>query len=251
MGISPVSAIAAHPQGVDVERMDGTLVSFTFRGIPLRFFVHDQHDSIQAHHNVGQLYEIEELDLLLSHFEPGMRVLDVGANIGNHTVWFEKIARASRIVVIEPQPRIAKLLRLNCVLNQLSCVDFSKVGFALGNAPTRGSVRIPQAFNPAGAVIEKDPAGQVTIVRGDELVDGEVFDFVKIDVEGSELEVIEGLQGLIRNSKPIMFVEVWEANRHGFDALMHALDYEVVTEYRRYDVANNLLVRPKVPRPLT
>lgn len=242
---SSSARVTPHLQGTDIIQTDGAVVSFDFRGTPLSFFVHDRHDSIQAHHAAGQFYEVEELDLLAQHIKPGARILDIGANIGNHTVWFEKIARASSIMPIEPQPRLIKLLTLNCTLNGLRTVDLSRLGCALGRTTARGTIHIPQAFNPAGAIIEHDPAGSVPISPGDEVVGDAMFDFVKIDVEGAELDVVEGLRHMIARCQPLMFVEVGNDNATAFTALMADIGYEIVAEYRRYDIATNLLIRHK------
>jgi FkbM family methyltransferase len=226
-------------------RMEGALVSFQARGETLNFFVHDKHDSIQAHHSAGHLYEEEELELIAQHIKPGARILDIGANIGNHTVWFEKCAQASRVVPIEPQPRIVKHLKLNCFLNNLSKVDFAYLGVALGSADASGTIAIEQAFNPAGAVIVLDPSGTIPVRHGDALFSGQRFDFVKIDTEGAELNVIEGLRNMILRARPTMFVEVASENYAGFVELMNDLKYDTVAEYRRYEMSSNFLVKPR------
>jgi FkbM family methyltransferase len=250
IGVSPVETIVHVADSLCATKNDtvhtgGSIVSFNFRGTPLNFFVHDPHDSIQAHHAAGELYELEELDLLAQHIKPGSRILDIGANIGNHTVWFEKVAQASLIVPVEPQLRMIKLLKLNCMLNELTRVELIHLGFALGSSDTLGSVRIPHAFNPAGAVIDADGAGEIQILVGDATFPSAIFDFLKIDVEGAELDVIKGLQALIRRCKPMMFVEVWDTNALAFATLLEQMNYEIIAEYRRYDIANNLLIRHK------
>jgi FkbM family methyltransferase len=228
-----------------VVQTEGAIATFDWHGQVLNFFVHDQHDSIQAHHAIGEFYETEELDLIARHLKPGARVLDIGSNIGNHTVWFEKIAGASYVLVIEPQPRMIKHLKLNCALNRLRTVDYSQLGKALGNKHARGRVEISQSFNAAGAVVRHDPDGQIPIYPGDEIVGDAHFDFVKIDVESAEIEVIEGLSAMIARCRPVMFVEVANENSDRFMALVGQFDYEVAGEYRRYDMATNYLVRPK------
>lgn len=229
--------------------MDGSVVSFDVGGTTLRFFVNDPHDSIQAHHAVGQLYETEELALLAPHILPGARILDVGANIGNHTVWFAKIAAADYVLPIEPQPRMGQLLRLNCALNGLNNVDLSQLGCALGKEAGRGLITIPQAFNPAGASIALDADGDVPVHVGDAVVGDGHFDFVKIDVEGAELDVVDGLASMISRCRPTLFVEVQNENIVGLLARLGALSYEVIGEYRRYDIAINILARPTQPLP--
>jgi FkbM family methyltransferase len=241
----PLPPRATEPEGLST--VHGAVVSFDFRGTPLSFFVHDRHDSIQANHAIGQLYEVEELDIIAKHIRPGARILDIGANIGNHTVWFEKIAKASLVVPFEPQPRMLKHLKLNCTLNALQRVDLSHLGIALGDATARGTIQIADDFNPAGAIIAQSETGQIPIRPGDDLLGEADFDFIKIDVEGAELHVIDGLRSLIGRCRPDMFIEVGNENLEQFQTRIDELSYEVIAEHRRYDVSTNLLVKPKKP----
>src|SRR5205823_6322509 len=80
----------------------GTIVESEFRGHKIRFFVDHPEDSIQSFHAIGRFYEEEELALIESHINPTSRILDVGANIGNHMVYFERILGAREIIPIEP-----------------------------------------------------------------------------------------------------------------------------------------------------
>jgi FkbM family methyltransferase len=227
-------------------RHQGQVVEFQRAGVTLRFFVDDPNDSIQAHHDAGEFYEEEEIALLARNLPKGARVLDVGANIGNHSVAFARLMGASRVVPIEVQPRIIALLKLNVHLNDLSgVVDLAHVGVGFGAARGRGRVEIPQAFNPAGGAVVADENGGFEILPGDEVIGGQDFDLIKIDTEGMELEVLAGLEGTIQRCRPLLFVEVWNEKREAFDALLDRLGYDVFAEYRRYDVATNLFARPR------
>jgi len=240
--------LADQQEGQPTRRLasaEGAIVSFDHNGQTIRFFVENPHDSIQAHHNVGEFYEPEELNLIARHVPRNARILDIGANIGNHTVWFEKVMGAAAILPVEPQGRVVELLKTNCLLNRLKTIDESCLGLAFGRRSGTGDIQIDQAFNVAGARVEASENGRIRIENGDQMVAGRKFDFIKIDVEGAEIDVIEGLEKLIRRCRPIMFVEVWNENRERFDVLMKAFDLLVVEEFRRYDIATNLMVKPR------
>jgi FkbM family methyltransferase len=226
-----------------VIRRDGSLMSFTYRGTPLSFFVDRPDDSIQGHHAVGELYESEELDLLAKHVPRDARILDIGANIGNHMVFFEKVLGAKRIVTIECQQRAIDLLKTNASLNDLRNVDFSHLGVAFDAESGWGSIAISQDFNMAGGVVKAGSSGDFRRVVGDEQLANETFDFIKCDVEGAEVNVFRGLVDLIGRSGPDLFVEVWDKNAATFGELMQELGYTTIAEYRRYDIATNLYLR--------
>lgn len=225
-------------------RYAGEICTFHHRGQPFRFFVDDPHDSIQAHHCAGEFYETEELELIGRHLPPGSRILDVGANIGNHAVYFEKVLGAARIVAIELQPRVIAVLRMNVLLNGLTRTDLSRLGTGFGAAAHRATMAVPQAFNVAGAQFSADAGGDFEIRPGDAIVSDEAFDFIKIDVEGMECDVIDGLATTIARCQPLLFVEVWNGNLPRFNAQLQAMGYAVREEWRRYDVAVNLLAGP-------
>ena len=245
LSINPVTeeGVAAAVPATGLTRIDGSIATFEAFGTTVSFFVHDRNDTIQAHHDIGQFYETEELQLLIQHIPSGARILDIGANIGNHTVWFEKVACASHIVVIEPQPRMMQHLLLNCKLNELKAVDFSKLGIALGRAGAQGRIEIEHSFNPAGAVIVNDTKGEIPIRPGDEVIADSDFDFVKIDVEGAEVDVIVGLSNMIDRCRPVLFVEVANGNRVEVERILAASSYELIAEYRRYEQSVNLLFK--------
>lgn len=226
-----------------ISRHVGQVSTFTYDGQIFRFFIDDRHDSIQAHHYAGEFYEIEELELIGRHLGPGARILDVGANIGNHSVYFERVLQAEKVVAIELQPRVIEVLRLNVALNELVKTDLSKTGVGFGAISHQASIHIPQHFNVAGAQFKTDRDGRFNIVKGDDVLAGEVFDLLKIDVEGMECQVIEGLAATIARSHPLLFVEVWSDNQTRFDELMAQMGYVTAEEFRRYEVATNYLMR--------
>jgi FkbM family methyltransferase len=227
-----------------IRHHDGRVASVVHAGQEFRFFVDDPHDSIQAHHVIGEFYELEELELLKRHVGEGARILDVGANIGNHIVYFERVMKASRVVPIELQERVISVLRLNAALNGLVRTDLSRLGIGFGASDHGARIVVPQAFNVAGAQFQADATGSYAIRRGDDVLAGEDFDLIKIDVEGMECDVIDGLDATIRRSRPKMFVEVWQKNLPRFEEQMARLSYRRLDEWRRYDVAINLLMEP-------
>ena len=242
LSVSVTVATDSAPPGRTIRHHDGRVASVFHDGQEFRFFVDNPHDSIQAHHFVGEFYEMDELRLLSRHVGPGARILDVGANIGNHAVYFERVMRASRVVVIELQDRVIALLRLNALLNGLVRTDLSRLGIGFGASDHGAGIVIPQAFNLAGAQFHAEETGAYVIRRGDDVLDGEDFDLIKIDVEGMECDVIEGLEATIRRSQPKLFVEVWQDNLPRFYDQMARLGYRKVDEWRRYDFAVNLLM---------
>ena len=244
LSVSVTGAADSSPPERTNRHHDGRGASVFHDGQDFLFFVDNPHDSIQAHHFVGEFYEMDELRLLSRHVGPGARILDVGANIGNHAVYFERVMRASRVVVIELQDRVIALLRLNAALNGLARTDLSRLGIGFGAFDHGAAMVIPLAFNLAGAQFHAEETGTYVIRRGDEVLDGEDFDLIKIDVEGMECDVIDGLEATIRRSRPKLFVEVWQENLPRFHDQMARLGYRKAGEWRRYDVAVNLLMEP-------
>jgi FkbM family methyltransferase len=240
-----IHKVAGEKPRFGVTQHQGSVVSFEYEDEHFHFFVTNPHDSIQAHHANGCLYEPEELNLIRKRINPEAAILDVGANIGNHVAYFEKILKAREIVAIEIQRQIIELLKINCRLNGIKNVDLSFVGVGLGAHEHAATINIQQQFNPAGGSLREDAAGPLKVTTGDKLFPDRAFDFVKIDVEGMECAVIQGLESLIRRCQPAMFVEVWDNRRGEFDQLMERLNYKVVDEFRRYDIATNLFIVPR------
>lgn len=234
----------AMTQGQRLVRTDGTIAQFYIGDQEFRFFVSDPSDSIQAYHVVGQIYELEELALIAKHVKQGGRILDIGANIGNHAIWFEKSMGAARVVVIEPQSSVISLLKINCLLNDVRHIDQSFLGIAFGKEDGQGRIEIADARNVAGGRLIIDQKGPVRVACGDHVLGDQDFDFVKIDVEGAELDVLMGLVSLLDRCRPIVFVEVWDEGRENFLRGVKEFGYTCIEEFRRYPVCSNLLLKP-------
>ena len=145
---------------------------------------------------------------------------------------------------VEPQADIVKLFKFNCLLNNITKLDELCLGIALGDSNIQGNIVIDEAFNPAGARVESGEQGNIEIAIGDEVLKKYNFDFIKIDVEGAELSVVRGLEKLIKRCRPILFVEIWDYNKEEFNEWIEEHNYKIIEEFRRYDVATNLLLMP-------
>lgn len=145
--------------------------------------------------------------------EPGCTVIDVGANIGTHTVAFSKMVGPNGCVVaLEPQRVVHQILCGNIALNALTNVVL--LNAAAGDRA--GHVRIP-AIDPTseynfGAIAVADKTSKsektdlVEVVTIDAL-NLQSCRLIKIDVEGMEPTVIDGARETIRRCEPALFVE--------------------------------------------
>ncbi|MEM7753567.1 MAG: FkbM family methyltransferase, partial [Pseudomonadota bacterium] len=98
--------------GIDVVacRVDGT---------DMLFCVDREADPIQRNNRAGKFYEAPELRWIGQRVKPGATFVDIGANIGNHGLYFARKLGAACVIPIEPNPVAYRLLTANVVLNGL------------------------------------------------------------------------------------------------------------------------------------
>lgn len=144
--------------------------------------------------------------------------IDVGANIGNHTVFFSRTFPG--VISFEPGPSNCLILKANLYLNRIGNVTLvEKALGAKAEVVLVGNVD-PENTNAGFSVVPdteefSQNAVRVEVVRGDDELarlglDNEVA-IIKIDVEGAELYVLQGLEQTIQRHRPIIF---WEAFTH-------------------------------------
>lgn len=140
-------------------------------------------------------YETNYDSQLSSCMRAGDVVWDIGANVGYYTRRYaERIGQKGRVIAFEPSARNFERLRRAC--KELSNV--SLMSYGLGNM--RAKVHFRQGDDPLGAtsqIVDEGVAGDIVEIRvGDDLIaDGAIPppNIVKMDVEGFEGEVIQGL----------------------------------------------------------
>lgn len=155
------------------------------------------------------IFERRFLELLGKGLGHRRVLLDVGANIGNHALYLGD--RFEHVHCFEPNPEAARRLRKNLSLNHVTKITVHEIG--LGE--TSGSL----PFSPAGpghlgegSFSHSATHGQVmlTVRRGDDYLAEQSIDdidFIKVDVEGFEREVLRGLQKTIEQNRPIVAFE--------------------------------------------
>lgn len=147
---------------------------------------------------------------------PGQTAIDVGANIGYFTaVLAQCVGPGGRVWAFEPVPETYELLTLCRALNEY--VQVTPMRVALGAA--NGSIEITYDRRHSGiATMHPDQvaghAQRVELRSLDTLVStGEVGrrpDLIKVDVEGHELDVLRGARNTIRETSPIIVLELNE-----------------------------------------
>ena len=149
--------------------------------------------------------------------EPGMTVLDIGANQGFYTLLSShKVGPRGKVFAFEPSPRDMRRLRVHLWLNRCKNVEVSpsalgadagtgELHVVLGSESGCNSLRPPDVSQPTGKLF-------VPVERLDDVVKARGItrvDFIKLDVEGAELSVLRGARGLLlRPPRPVILEEV-------------------------------------------
>ena len=151
-----------------------------------------------------------ELHVLRQLCAPGDVVIEIGANIGAHTVPLARhVGAQGRILAIEPQRLVFQTLCANVALNSLQNVDcyWAAIG------AEEGVITVPEPdpnlqTNLGGiSLINVRQGCQVECLTLDKFIDLPRIKLIKIDVEGMETEVIAGGLQLLQKFKPFLYVE--------------------------------------------
>jgi FkbM family methyltransferase len=178
-----------------------------------KFKVSGEGDYLQE---IGEEFEPDNIAILRLLCDEDSRVLDVGANIGMTALAFSQICPQGQIAAIEPVPRTFRYLQRN--VTEAGARNLKIFNFALGSSA--GTVLMQgHPSNFACSFVADNytiPASdhfscEVPVKRLDDTFSElslDRLDFMKVDVEGFELEVFAGAREILNTYKPIVFLEM-------------------------------------------
>ena len=205
------------------------------------------HDPICREILANGFYEKELLEAMVKIVKKNGTVLDIGANIGNHSIFFSKHFR--RVIAFEPFERNCWILKANLKLNGIDNVELVEKG--LGKEKTLLEFSNLNQYETNKTL--KHPARKLStnlieVISGDDalLKFKNVKDIVmiKIDVEGFERDTIIGLSKTIKTYQPIIFWEDFEKNKaNDTRKILHNLGYSYFYHITKNRYKNKFLNR--------
>jgi FkbM family methyltransferase len=214
------------------------------------FSLDDPLDVVQRRLARGIYYEMDQLQAHKELIFTGSTVLDVGANVGNHTVYYS-MTRAGRVYPFEPNPRPRELLARTVQTNGLDNVDLSYLALGLGASPTELFVGTSPRHNLGMTKLTTEGQMAVEVRPLDHLDFEGPISLLKIDTEGMEMEVLAGAQHLIDTHRPGIAVEVDRQNYDDFWVWLEHNRYQVIRLIRPNKGNENFICIPTGPRDRT
>ena len=171
----------------------------------------DAQDRAVGNHLLHGVYEPHVTAQFRRLLKPGMRVLDIGANIGYFTLLAASlVTNTGRVIAVEPNPDNGKLLDASIKQNHFEHVTLLQLAagrangiLALHTSYSNGTTSQVSSELAHLQAIRSVPAIKLDDFNG--LADG--VDFVKIDVEGAEYNALWGKQETLRRFKPLIISE--------------------------------------------
>lgn len=188
-------------------------------------------------------YDLKTSAIIRKFVAPGDTVMDIGANVGALTLMMAQVANRGKVIAIEPGIATFNRLKANLDLNPAlhDLVD----AYQLGIADEPGTLYWQADANvPGNAGLFSQGGLAVRVESLDQFVDQlslERLNFVKIDVEGMELEVIKGGMEAIAKFRPLLYYETLEAFRinRGFDIYNQIFSLLKDLGYQQFAIAKN------------
>jgi FkbM family methyltransferase len=200
------------------------------------------------------------LDLRRHYFGDGVVAIDCGANVGVHTVeWAKRMTGWGSVIAFEAQERIYYALAGNIAIN--NCFNARAIHAALSARQGTMKIPVPDYRQPGsfgslelkkrettefiGQAIDYSEASLVEVRT--ESIDSLALsrvDLIKIDVEGMELEVLEGAAGSIAGHRPILLVESIKTDKMQLASWLTNRDYLI------FEIGMNFLAVHKTDQSL-
>jgi FkbM family methyltransferase len=203
-------------------------------------------------------YEEGSWRFITKTIQSGMVCIDVGANQGFYTILLSRrVGENGTVFGFEPVPLEFKRLKINLWLNRCrntvlenaalsSASGFTDMNVCIGHE-SRSSFRPPPA-----EVISRVRRIRVPVVALDEYVkrhDIQKIDFVKIDAEGSEQDVLIGASHVLKTSRPLILIEMADVTtlQFGYPAV-ELYSWIETNGFKMFDIAVDGFLTPAQPK---
>lgn len=165
-------------------------------------------------------HERAVVEVLLLTIQPGWMVFEIGAHVGYFALLLAKlVGPQGRVIAFEPFPEnfgtLEENIRLNGCVNVV--LEHSAVAATSGMATLRSNDS--NRLTSTASLVHGQPVSEVKVVSLDDYAEGqrERIDFVMMDVEGAEADVLNGMRSMLRRDLPVLLIEL-----HGFDLSGHS-----------------------------
>lgn len=221
-----------------------------------KFIFHGCNDDIISNYHITreQFYELNELEFLSGVIakiagNDLFQIIDAGANIGNHSLYFAHKFPKATIHSFEMNPVTFNLLQKTVVLN--NCANIHVYNIGLHEKESRCGVIMPKGNRLGGARLDMSDSclgGGVRIAPLDSIIPQAMdasnpVKFMKIDVEGSETALIKGATKTIEKYMPAIFCEIHEPdNFEQIKKMLVPLSY-IFINFQKF-ISPNFLLMP-------
>ena len=199
-------------------------------------------------------YEEGLTKMFLDYLKPGMTFLDVGAHYGYYTLlgsWL--VGDTGQVHSFEPTPNSFEVLKINVeqksnvFINQIAVsqepgaltINDYGVKFAGHNSLHRGRFD-GNELNHINVVKHEVEVTTLDLYTSER---GLTPDFVKIDAESAEYEILQGMDELLTKTRPIISVEVGDKDIEGILSSKELVSYISGREYQPYEFTNGQIVK--------
>lgn len=171
-------------------------------------------------------------------------VLDVGANLGTHSILMSKKVFKGKVLSFEPQALTFSILQNNLLLN--SCSNVFPYRFAITAKDYEVIAMEPFVFGgprinngDISLAIGKMPLGDLVLSKTIDELQLQALNFIKMDIQGAELSALRGAEITLMRFRPYIFLEIEERNLRKFGVSSKELiEYLLGLDYILYRVEN-------------
>jgi protein O-GlcNAc transferase len=179
------------------------LVQFEHGGVPVSLEGFDGDHITRVIERTRDFFEAEVLEYI-GDLNPTGTIVDIGAFIGNHSVYFGLFTGADEVLAIEPNPAALELLGKNINSNGLGGKT-KIIACALGASAGSVGLREGRSSNRGHTLVTGGTETKLQTL--DDTVGGRKVSVLKIDVEGYESEVLRGATKLLTDQTPVVLAE--------------------------------------------
>ena len=157
--------------------------------------------------------------------------MDIGANVGHHSIFLSKFA--SQVLAFEPYPKVNMQFKQQIAHNNISNIQIFETGLSDRRetlnyyAPTGNNEGIG-SFDESSVGKGNTSYGKLELQEGDQVIESDSWKnikLIKIDVEGFEKKVIKGLSRTIEEERPVIVCEITYGQQLSFVSIEELSSY--------------------------